>query len=46
MNVVQRLYEIAELPALPEVMVKVQELVSSEAGNAGNLSKIIEQDLW
>ena len=45
MNILQRLYEIIELPALPEVMVKVQELVNSEAGNAGNLSKIIEQDL-
>jgi len=44
MNVLKRLYEITELPTLPEVLVKVQALVNSEGGNARILSKIIEQD--
>jgi len=44
MNVLQRLYEITELPTLPEVLVKVQALVNSADGNAHLLSKIIEQD--
>jgi HD-like signal output (HDOD) protein len=44
MNVVQRLYEITELPALPEILVRVQRLVNSEEGNATVLAKIIQQD--
>jgi HD-like signal output (HDOD) protein len=44
MNVVQRLYEITELPALPEILVRVQRLVNSEEGNATILAKIIQQD--
>jgi HD-like signal output (HDOD) protein len=45
MNVLQRLFEITGLPALPEIMVKIQQIVNSEEGNAQLLSKIIEQDL-
>jgi HD-like signal output (HDOD) protein len=45
MNVLQRLFEITGLPALPEIMVKIQRIVNSEEGNATLLSKIIEQDL-
>jgi HD-like signal output (HDOD) protein len=45
MNVLQRLFEITGLPALPEVMVKIQHIVNSEEGNAQLLSKIIQQDL-
>ena len=45
MNVLQRLYEITGLPALPEIMVKIQHIVNSEEGDAQLLAKIIEQDL-
>jgi Predicted signal transduction protein len=44
MNVLQRLYEITELPTLPEMMLRVQRLVNSEEGNAAILAKIIQQD--
>ena len=44
MNVLQRLYEITELPTLPEILVKVQRLVNSDEGNASVLAKIIQQD--
>lgn len=42
--ILSRLGEIEELPALPEVIMKVQSLVSSEEGNATMLAKIIEED--
>jgi HD-like signal output (HDOD) protein len=45
MNVLQRLFDITGLPALPEIMVKIQQIVNSEEGNVQLLSKIIEQDL-
>lgn len=44
MNVLKRLYEITELPTLPEILVRVQRLVNSEEGNATILAKIIQQD--
>jgi HD-like signal output (HDOD) protein len=44
MNVLQRLYEITELPTLPEILLRVQRLVNSEEGNASILAKIIQQD--
>jgi HD-like signal output (HDOD) protein len=44
MNVLQRIYEISEIPTLPEILLKVQELINSESGNAEFLSKIIRQD--
>ncbi len=44
MNILQRLYEIGELPTLPEIMVRVQQIVNSEEGNAKFLAKIIAQD--
>lgn len=44
MNVLQKLYEITELPALPEMLLRVQRLVNSEEGNATILAKIILQD--
>ena len=44
MNVLQRLYEITELPTLPEILLRVQRLVNSEEGNAAILAKIIQQD--
>jgi HD-like signal output (HDOD) protein len=44
MNILQRLHEINELPVLPEIMFKVQALVSSDEGNAASLARIIEQD--
>jgi HD-like signal output (HDOD) protein len=45
MNVLQRLYEITGLPALPEILIRIQQIVNSEEGNAQLLAKMIEQDL-
>ena len=44
MNILQRMHEIHELPTLPEVLFKVQELVNSDEGNASTLARITEQD--
>jgi HD-like signal output (HDOD) protein len=44
MNILQRINEINELPTLPEVLFKVQELVNSDEGNAATLARITEQD--
>jgi HD-like signal output (HDOD) protein len=44
MNILQRMYEIHELPTLPEVLFKVQALVNSDEGNAATLARITEQD--
>jgi HD-like signal output (HDOD) protein len=44
MNILQRMHEIHELPALPEVLMKVQSLVNSDEGNAATLARITEQD--
>jgi HD-like signal output (HDOD) protein len=44
MNILQRMHEIHELPALPEVLFKVQALVNSDEGNAATLGRITEQD--
>jgi HD-like signal output (HDOD) protein len=44
MNVLQRIHEIHELPTLPEILFKVQDLVNSEEGDAAMLARIIEQD--
>jgi HD-like signal output (HDOD) protein len=43
-NILQRINEIRELPALPEIMLRVQALVNSEEGSAATLARIIEQD--
>ncbi len=44
MNIIQRMYEIHELPTLPEVILKIQALINSDEGSAGSLSRIIAQD--
>jgi HD-like signal output (HDOD) protein len=44
MNILQRMYEINELPTLPEILFKVQALVNSDEGNAATLARITEQD--
>ncbi|MDR0330292.1 MAG: HDOD domain-containing protein [Chitinispirillales bacterium] len=44
MNILQRLNSITNLPTLPEVALKVQEIVFSDDGCAMRLAKIIEQD--
>lgn len=44
MRIIQRLSEIQNLPTLPEIVLRIQELIMSEEGNAALLSRIIEQD--
>lgn len=44
MSILTRLKDIKDLPTLPEVMVKVQALISSEKGDANALATIIKQD--
>jgi HD-like signal output (HDOD) protein len=44
MSIIQRLSSISALPTLPEVALKVQQLMFSEDASAAQLSKIIEQD--
>jgi HD-like signal output (HDOD) protein len=44
MSLIQRLSEIQNLPTLPEIVLRIQELVMSEEGDAALLAKIIEQD--
>jgi HD-like signal output (HDOD) protein len=44
MNILQRIYEIHEIPTLPEILFKVHTLVNSDEGNAASLARIIEQD--
>lgn len=44
MSLIQRLPEIQHLPTLPEVVLRIQELVMSEEGDAALLAKMIEQD--
>ena len=44
MSILTNLKDIKDLPTLPEVMVKVQALISSEKGDANALATIIKQD--
>lgn len=44
MSLIKRLSEIQNLPTLPEVFVRVQQLIMSEEGDATLLARIIEQD--
>lgn len=44
MKLIQRISEIQNLPTLPEIVLRIQELIMSEEGNALLLSRIIEQD--
>ena len=44
MSIIQRLNTITALPTLPEVAIKVQQLIFSDDGCAATLSKIVEQD--
>ncbi len=43
-NIISNLYKIKELPTLPEVVLKVQELLNSEDSNATRLSNVIQKD--
>jgi HD-like signal output (HDOD) protein len=45
MSFVQRLYRIAELPALPEVVLEIQQLIGSNTADARKVAHIIEQDV-
>ena len=44
MSILTNLKDIKDLPTLPEVMVKVQALISSDKGDASTLADIIKQD--
>lgn len=44
MGILQHLSEIQNLPTLPEIVLRIQELIMSEEGNATLLARIIEQD--
>jgi HD-like signal output (HDOD) protein len=44
MNIIARLNGITNLPTLPEVVLKVQQMVYSSDGSAAKLARIIEQD--
>ena len=44
MSILTNLKDIKDLPTLPEVMVKVQALISSNKGDANALANIIKQD--
>jgi len=43
-NILQRLYKVKELPSIPEVVMRVEELIESGDYGAAALSRIIEQD--
>jgi HD-like signal output (HDOD) protein len=44
MNIIQRLNGINNLPTLPEIALRVQQLVFSDDGDAARLARIIQQD--
>jgi HD-like signal output (HDOD) protein len=44
MNILSRLAEIKDLPTLPEVVLRVQELVVSDEASAQRMAKVLEQD--
>jgi HD-like signal output (HDOD) protein len=44
MNIIQRLNSITALPTLPEVALKVHQIIFSDEGSTIELSKLIEQD--
>jgi len=44
MSILQRLNTIKDLPTLPEIAIKVQQLIYSDGGDAGKLAKLIQQD--
>jgi len=44
MNVLQRIYEIHELPTLPEILFRIQSIVNSDEGNATSLAAIVGHD--
>lgn len=44
MSLIQQLSEIQNLPTLPEIVLRIQELIMSEEGDATLLARIIEQD--
>ena len=44
MSILVQLKEIDKLPTLPEIIIKVQELINSDASNATSLAQLIKQD--
>jgi len=44
MSILVQLKDIKNLPTLPEVMIKVQALISSDEGDASTLADIVKQD--
>ncbi|MDR0307306.1 MAG: HDOD domain-containing protein [Chitinispirillales bacterium] len=44
MSILKRLNGITDLPTLPEIAIKVQQLIYSDEGDAARLAKLIQQD--
>lgn len=44
MSILQRLTSIHDLPTLPEIALRVQQMINSDEGDAVQLSRIIQQD--
>ncbi|MCL2688874.1 MAG: HDOD domain-containing protein [Chitinispirillia bacterium] len=44
MSILQRLSSVTDLPTLPEVAIKVQQIIHSDDGDAGGLAKLVQQD--
>ena len=44
MSILTQLKDIENLPTLPEVMIKVQALISTDEGDASTLADIVKQD--
>jgi len=44
MSILQRLNGIKDLPTLPEVAIKIQQIIHSDGGDAGKLAKLVQQD--
>ncbi len=44
MSILARLKEIEKLPTLPEILLKIQSLINSDASDAASLAHLIKQD--
>ena len=44
MSILQRLNSINDLPTLPEIAIKVQQIIYSDEGDAGKVAKLVQQD--
>jgi len=44
MSILRRLNDIKDLPTLPEIAIKVQQIIYSDGGDAAKLAKLVQQD--